>query len=82
MWRLTTVEFKVSPAEIGERKRGGGKDMQLWMSVGNKRAELQPYTTSYSQLRKAGSRGGDPPQERVYQLVVQCQTASPENIYR
>lgn len=48
---------------------------------GRKPRRPQFYTKSYIQLRKAGSRSGDLPQERAYQLAFQYQMVRPENIH-
>lgn len=40
----------------------------------------QSDTKNSGQLRKAGGGTGDPPQERVQQLVVQCQMSNSGSI--
>jgi hypothetical protein len=53
-------------------------DIPKWIE--KKTHELQPYTKSYRQLRKAGSRKSAFPKGRAQQLAVQRQMVSFENI--
>lgn len=55
--------------------------MNMADCTGEKPVRPQPYTKYCRQLRNAGSERGGLPQGRAaaHQMVVQCQTVSPEN---
>ena len=72
---------KVSPIWSSKRELPGAT--QNWHTKLD-RAKLMkplPYTKNYSQPSKVGHRRSGSPWGRAYQLVVQCQMTSPENIH-